>query len=84
VWNISSLRLSSVPPVRLVKSLLFGLSESDLNTLVEIYKQPGIAYDVEFINRDGSTRALLTLAPGQLQRLSPADVITTRQIALAA
>jgi hypothetical protein len=32
----------------------------------------------------GSTRALLTLAPSQVRRLSPTDVLTTRQMALAA
>ena len=55
----------------------------DLGTIVEVYTKPGIAYDVEFVNPDGTTRALLTLAPDQLRRLSPADVITTRQVALA-
>jgi hypothetical protein len=55
----------------------------DLGTIVEVYSKPEIAYDVEFVNPDGTTRALLTLAPHQLRRLSAADVITTRQAALA-
>jgi hypothetical protein len=56
----------------------------DLGAIIEIYAAPLLAYDVEFINPDGSTRALLTLAPSQVRRLSPADVLTTRQMALAA
>ena len=56
----------------------------DLGAVVEIYTSPRLAYEVEFVNPDGSTRALLTLAPEQVRRLSPADVLTTRQLPLAA
>jgi hypothetical protein len=56
----------------------------DLGAVVEVYTEPSLAYEVEFVNPDGSTRALLTLAPPQVRRLSPADVLTTRQMALAA
>ena len=56
----------------------------DLGAVVEVYAAPSLAYEVEFVNPDGSTRALLTLAPSQVRPLSPADVLTTRQMALAA
>ena len=56
----------------------------DLGTVVEIYTAPGLAYEVEFVNPDGSTRALLTLAAAQIRRLSEFDVLTTRQLPLAA
>ena len=56
----------------------------DLGAIVEIYVEPSLAYEVEFVNPNGSTRALLTLAPSQVRRLSPVDVLTTRQMALAA
>ena len=56
----------------------------DLGAVVEVYTAPSLAYEVEFVNPDGSTRALLILAPSQVRRLSPADVLTTRQMALAA
>ena len=55
----------------------------DLGTIVEVYTNPEIAYDVEFVNPDGTTRALLTLATHQIRRISSKDVITTRQAALA-
>ena len=45
---------------------------------------PDKANRVEFVNPDGSTRALLTLVPEQVRNLSPADVLTPRQLALAA
>ena len=56
----------------------------DLGTVVEVYITPTQAYEVEFVNADGSTRAVVTLAPHQIRRLSPADVLTTRQLPLAA
>ncbi len=54
----------------------------DLGTIVEVYTTPTLAYEVEFVNPDGSTRALLTLALNQIRKLAPTDVITTRQAAL--
>ena len=33
----------------------------DLGTIVEIVESPDLAYEVEFVNPDGSTRALLAL-----------------------
>ena len=56
----------------------------DLGTIVEVYTAPNLAYEVEFVNPDGTTRALLTLAPDQVRRLAARDVITTRQLPLAA
>ncbi len=56
----------------------------DVGAVVELYNAPSLAYEVEFVNPDGSTRALLTLAPAQVRRLSAADILTTRQAALAA
>jgi hypothetical protein len=56
----------------------------DIGTIVEVYTTPGPAYEVEFVNPDGTTRAVLTLAPDQIRRLSASDVLTTRQLPLAA
>ncbi len=56
----------------------------DLGAIVEVYTDPDLAYEVEFVNPDGATRAVLTLAPHQIRRLSPADVLTTRQLPAAA
>lgn len=56
----------------------------DLGTLVEVYTDPDLAYEVEFVNPDGSTRALLTLTPDQVRKLSSSDVLTTRQLPIAA
>jgi hypothetical protein len=56
----------------------------DLGTIVEIYTKPVLAYEVEFVNADGSTtRALLTLAPDQIRQIALMDVLTTRQLPLA-
>jgi hypothetical protein len=56
----------------------------DLGSIVEIYALPTLAYEVEFVNPNGSTRALLTLNPDQVRKLSERDVITTRPLALVA
>jgi len=56
----------------------------DLGTIVEVYTDPGLAYEVEFVNPDGSTRALLTLTPDRIRKLAPTDVLTTRQLPLVA
>ncbi len=56
----------------------------DLGTIVEIYTRPHLAYEVEFVNPDGTTRALLTLTPDQARQLGANDIITTRVLALAA
>ena len=57
--------------------------KGDMGTIVEIYTRPSLAYEVEFVNPSGETRALLTLAPHQIRRLSDDDVITTRSLAAA-
>ncbi len=56
----------------------------DVGAIVEVYEQPTLAYEVEFVNPDGSTRALLTLKPNQVRPLQATDVLTTRPISLAA
>lgn len=55
----------------------------DVGTIVEIYTRPSLAYEVEFVNPNGETRALLTLAPKQIRRLSENDILTTRPLAAA-
>jgi hypothetical protein len=56
----------------------------NLGAVVEVYTAPSLAYEVEFVNPDCSTRALLTVAPSQVRRLTAADVLTTRRLPLAA
>lgn len=56
----------------------------DLGTIVDIYDDPNPANEVEFVNPNGTTRALLTLSPDQIRPLSEHDVLTTRQSAVAA
>ena len=56
----------------------------DLGTIVEIYEKPNLAYEVEFVNPDGTTRALLSLLPYQIRKLAETDVITTRPLFVAA
>lgn len=55
----------------------------DLGAIVEVYSSPELAYEVEFVNPDGTTRALLTLSPEDIRPLAANDVLTTRQVAFA-
>ncbi len=60
-----------------------GVLVGDLGTVVAIYRVPRLAYEVEFVNPDGQTRALLTLTPEQVRPLSVNDIITTRPYHIA-
>lgn len=42
-----------------------GLSEGDTGTIVEVYGN-NKAYEVEFVNETGKTKALLTLNPSDI------------------
>jgi hypothetical protein len=42
-----------------------GLNEGDTGTIVECYTRPEEAYEVEFVNPDGSTRVLCVLTPAK-------------------
>lgn len=55
----------------------------DIGTIVEVYSNPYPAYEVEFVNPNGTTRALLTLSSAQIRPLLDNDVLTTRQSAMA-
>ena len=57
-----------------------GIRAGDLGTIIDIYLELSKAYGVEFLTASGSERALITMAPQQFRRLTPADVLTTRQI----
>ncbi len=57
-----------------------GILAGDLGTIIDIYLELSKAYEVEFLTANGSERALVTLAPNQFRHLTPADVLTTRQV----
>lgn len=56
-----------------------GIRAGDVGTIIDIYLELAIAYEVEFLTASGSERALVTLGPDQIRHFSPADVLTTRQ-----
>ena len=43
-----------------------GLAAGSIGTIVHVFHQPDLAYEVEFTNADGSTLAMLTLRPDEL------------------
>jgi hypothetical protein len=46
-----------------------GLRAGEIGTVVMVFTSPVVAYEVEFVNKDGSTRAQVTLQPDQVRRL---------------
>jgi hypothetical protein len=61
-----------------------GVLAGDLGTVVECYEGQPESYEVEFINADGQTRALLTLPAEQIRPVSQQDVLAVRQAATVA
>jgi hypothetical protein len=44
----------------------FGLARGAVGAVVMVYTRPRLAYEVEFVDEDGATRALATLLPQQI------------------
>jgi len=44
----------------------YGLREGDVGTVVLVFERPDLAYEVEFVDRRGRTRAQLPLLPEQV------------------
>ena len=44
-----------------------GLTRGMIGAIVYIHEKPSEAYEVEFVDKDGHTTALLTLTPAQLE-----------------
>lgn len=55
----------------------FGLRKGDLGTVVEIYEPDGL--EVEFVRASGETQALVTLAPAEVRKVTPEDMIAVRR-----
>jgi Domain of unknown function (DUF4926) len=48
-----------------------GVVKGECGTIVETFDQPDVAYLVEFINDDGSTKAEAAFTPNQLSTTPP-------------
>ena len=44
-----------------------GLRAGDLGVVVAVFDQPDRAYEVEFVDDEGGTRAMLALKPDELR-----------------
>ena len=45
-----------------------GIIKGDIGTIVMAFMIPNEAYEVEFVNSDGSTRAMFAIIPDDLER----------------
>ncbi|MCC6227425.1 MAG: DUF4926 domain-containing protein [Microthrixaceae bacterium] len=55
-----------------------GLHAGDVGTVVHIYGE-GRAYEVEFVDGDGSTIALLTLEPPDIRPINAGELLHARR-----
>ena len=55
-----------------------GLNAGDVGAVVHIYGE-GKAYEVEFIDGDGSTIALLTLEPSDIRLIEAGELLHARR-----
>jgi len=46
-----------------------GVKKGDVGTIVMAFTVPNEAYEVEFVNRDGTTRAMFAVIPEDLKRV---------------
>ena len=59
-----------------------GLYAGDVGAIVHVHRQ-GTAFEVEFIDGDGTTVALLTLNSDAIRALEPGEMLHTRRRDLA-
>ncbi|HEX5203261.1 MAG TPA: DUF4926 domain-containing protein [Actinoplanes sp.] len=57
-----------------VVALVIDLPDQELKagaegTVVHVFHRPRLAYEVEFVDRDGATVAMVTLTPEQVRRV---------------
>jgi len=45
-----------------------GIKKGDIGTIVMAFTTPNEAYEVEFVNGDGTTRAMFAIIPEDLER----------------
>jgi hypothetical protein len=50
-----------------------GLRAGDIGTVVDVFETPTTAYEVEFVDADGTTRAMVTLTADQLRPYAGQD-----------
>jgi len=44
-----------------------GIKKGDIGTVVMAFSTPNEAYEVEFVNRNGTTRAMFAIIPEELE-----------------
>ena len=47
-----------------------GLKKGQQGTILEIFHEPHLAYEIEFCDEDGQTLALLALQPDQIESMN--------------
>ena len=55
-----------------------GLHAGDVGAIVFVHRQ-GQAYEVEFVDGDGTTIALLTLDAGEVRPIAPGELLHARR-----
>ncbi len=48
----------------------FNIQKGDIGTIVIVFTNPNEAYEVEFVNNDGSTKAMFAILPEDIEKYS--------------
>ncbi|HHZ19813.1 MAG TPA: DUF4926 domain-containing protein [Firmicutes bacterium] len=46
-----------------------GLKKGDIGAILMVYTEPNEAYEVEFVDNDGTTKAVITLLPDEVKKV---------------
>jgi len=46
-----------------------GIRKGEIGTIVMVYDKPHEAYEVEFVNDDGTTKAMFAILPEHLEKV---------------
>ena len=60
-----------------------GLKRDDVGAVVHCYKD-NRAFEVEFVSGEGETVALLTLTPNDIRPMRRREILSVRELAIAA
>ena len=62
------MKFKELDVVRTIKPFLNeNINEGEIGTIVMVYTEPNEAYEVEFVNDDGSTKAMFAILPEDIE-----------------
>ena len=63
------MKFSEYDTVKIIKDAGSGAKRGDIGTILMVFTEPSEAYEVEIVNKDGTSKAQYTLLPNELERI---------------